>query len=62
MISRFSSGVMVPSPNTGIDCGPVSIASYMCRGVVFFSEGAYLPRVRAPPEPAKLWHMAQLVR
>ncbi len=26
------------------------------------SDGAYLPRVRAPPEPAKLWHMAQLTR
>src|SRR4029450_8100944 len=24
--------------------------------------GAYLPRVRAPPLPAKLWHMAQFVR
>src|SRR4051794_11340120 len=24
--------------------------------------GAYLPRVSAPPLPAKLWHMAQLVR
>ncbi len=26
------------------------------------SEGAYLPWVSAPPAPAKLWHMAQLVR
>src|ERR1700733_14254429 len=24
--------------------------------------GADLPRVRAPPDPAKLWHMAQLTR
>ena len=50
--ARLSSGVMVLSPKTGIDCGPVSIASYMCFGVVFFSEGAYLPRVSAPPDPA----------
>ena len=26
------------------------------------SVGAYLPRVSAPPEPAKLWHIAQLTR
>src|SRR5919202_5156653 len=31
-------------------------------GVVPSRFGAYLPRVRAPPLPAKLWHMAQFVR
>src|SRR6478752_1076476 len=34
----------------------------MCFGVVPSSAGAYLPRVRAPPAPAKLWHIAQLTR
>src|SRR6478736_2145495 len=34
----------------------------MCVGVVSCSDGAYLPRVSAPPAPAKLWHMAQLTR
>ena len=29
---------------------------------VALSVGAYLPRVSAPPEPAKLWHIAQLTR
>src|SRR5450759_185875 len=28
--------------------------------VTFRRLGAYLPRVSAPPEPAKLWHIAQL--
>src|SRR5665811_872572 len=32
----------------------------MCVPVTFRRLGAYLPRVRAPPEPAKLWHIAQL--
>src|SRR3954469_14644881 len=34
----------------------------MCLGVVPSRFGAYLPRVSAPPLPAKLWHIAQLVR
>ena len=34
----------------------------MCAPVTLRRFGAYLPRVRAPPEPAKLWHMAQLTR
>src|SRR5919199_348862 len=34
----------------------------MCLGVVPSRFGAYLPAVRAPPLPAKLWHMAQFVR
>src|SRR6478735_8940240 len=34
----------------------------MCLGVVPSRAGAYLPRVRAPPAPAKLWHIAQLTR
>ena len=42
MMSRFSSGVMFASLNTGIDCGPVSIASYMCVGVVSHSVGREL--------------------
>ena len=32
MMSRFSSGSMVASLKTGIDCGPVSMASYMWVG------------------------------
>src|SRR4051794_31358919 len=34
----------------------------MCVGLVPSRFGAYLPRVSAPPLPAKLWHMAQFVR
>src|SRR5699024_1370310 len=62
MMSRFSSGVSVASLNTGIDCGPVSIASYSSVGVAPYSGGACLPLVSAPPAPTALWHMAQLVR
>ena len=62
MMSRFSSGVMFASLNTGIDCGPVSMASYRCVGVVSSAAGANLPWDRAPPAPTALWHIAQLVR
>src|SRR5919112_2778397 len=31
-------------------------------GEVSLGGGAYLPRVKAPPAPAKLWHIAQLTR
>ncbi len=34
----------------------------MCFSVTPSSAGAYLPRVRAPPAPTTLWHIAQLVR
>src|SRR6478735_4145740 len=34
----------------------------MCLLVMSPIAGAYLPRVRAPPAPAALWHMAQLTR
>ena len=34
----------------------------MCLPETLRRLGANLPRVRAPPEPAKLWHMAQFTR
>src|SRR5688500_7952587 len=34
----------------------------MTRALEPSSAGAYLPYVSAPPEPAKLWQLAQLVR
>src|SRR5450759_3174688 len=60
MMSFLSVGDRLASLNTGIDWGPVSIASYACLPLTSRRLGAYLPRVRAPPEPAKLWHIAQL--
>ena len=63
MMSLLSSGVMFASLNTGIDCGPGDhrLVDVRARHVAQ-ATGAYLPRVRAPPEPAKLWHIAQLTR
>ena len=34
----------------------------MCLSLTSVEAGAYLPRVSAPPAPAKLWHIAQLTR
>src|SRR5580698_7104309 len=34
----------------------------MCSADTPLSAGAYLPSVSAPPAPATLWHIAQLVR
>src|SRR5665647_1277385 len=60
MMSFLSVGDRLVSLKTGIDCGPVTMASYMCLPLTLRRLGANLPRVRAPPEPAKLWHIAQL--
>jgi len=62
MMSRFSSVVRVKSLKTGMFCGPVTIAAYMCSALVLVRAGAYLPSVRAPPAAATLWHIAQLMR
>ena len=62
MICRLSSGVSTSSEKTGICCGPVSMASYMCFAETPMSVGAKRPRGRAPPAPAKLWQAVQLVR
>src|SRR5436190_15085970 len=62
MTSRFSEGLSTRSENTGICCGPVSMASYMCFSLTPLSEGANLPRGSAPPAAAKLWQAVQFVR
>src|SRR4030095_31355 len=41
--SRFWSGVSWLSPNTGMFCGPESIAAQMTRSLVSLSRGANLP-------------------
>src|SRR5665811_460810 len=60
MMSFLSVGDRFLSLKTGIDWGPVAIASKMYFPPTLRRLGAYLPRVSAPPEPAKLWHIAQL--
>src|SRR5674476_948194 len=60
MMSFLSVGDKFLSLKTGIDWGPVAIASKMYFPPTLRRLGAYLPRVSAPPEPAKLWHIAQL--
>src|SRR5665647_973283 len=60
MTSFLSVGDRLVSLKTGIDWGPVTIASYMCLPLTLRRLGACLPRVSAPPEPTKLWHIAQL--
>src|SRR5680860_798409 len=62
MMSFFCSGTSTCSEKTGISCGPVSMASYMCLSLTPIRVGACLPPGSAPPDPAKLWQAVQLVR
>src|SRR5699024_7676135 len=60
--SRLASRVRFASLKVGRFCGPVCSARAGRCSEPSARVGAYLPRVRAPPEPTALWHMAQLVR
>ena len=58
MMSRLSSGVMlrVVEDRHGLRAGEHRLVDVLARDVPS-AIGAYLPRVSAPPAPAKLWHM-----
>ena len=62
MIAALSSGLSWLLPNTGMFCGPVSIAPYMSRLVECCSDGANLPEDSAPPPVEKAWHDEQFTR
>src|SRR5258707_15553318 len=62
MIAALSSGVSWLLPNTGMFCGPVSMAPYMSRLVECCSAGANLPDDSAPPPVENPWHEEQLTR